>query len=76
MGELAELFRKRTALLITCRGRWQIGKSTLIERLAAREGCSLLKIEGRRPGGGGGRVFRRNVAVGTVAWDLERKERR
>ncbi len=52
LEELSGLFRKRTASLVTCRGRRRIGKSTLIERFAEREGARFLKIEGRRPGPG------------------------
>ncbi|MBQ7651316.1 MAG: hypothetical protein IJS15_10170 [Victivallales bacterium] len=43
------LLRKRTASLVTCRGRRRIGKSTLIEVFAQRAGCRFIKIEGRRP---------------------------
>ncbi len=72
MDELAGLFRKRTASLGTCRGRRRIGKSTLIERFAAREGCRFLKIEGRRPGPGLGNgdeleAFAKQLAAQTEA---------
>lgn len=72
MDELAGLFRKRTASLVTCRGRRRIGKSTLIERFAAREGCRFLKIEGRRPGPGLGNgdeleAFAKQLAAQTEA---------
>ena len=49
IGQLEELLRKRTASLVTCRGRRRIGKSTLIEVFARRAGCRFIKIEGRRP---------------------------
>ena len=72
MDELAGLFRKRTASRVTCRGRRRIGKSTLIERFAAREGCRFLKIEGRRPGPGLGNgdeleAFAKQLAAQTEA---------
>ena len=47
--QLKGLLRKRTASLVTCRGRRRIGKSTLIEVFARRSGCRFIKIEGRRP---------------------------
>ena len=47
--QLEGLLRKRTASLVTCRGRRRIGKSTLIEVFAMRAGCRFIKIEGRRP---------------------------
>ncbi len=47
--QLEGLLRKRTASLVTCRGRRRIGKSTLIEVFARRSGCRFIKIEGRRP---------------------------
>ena len=46
---LESLLRKRTASLVTCRGRRRIGKSTLIEEFARRSGGMFIKIEGRRP---------------------------
>ena len=49
IGQLEELLRKRTASLVTCRGRRRIGKSTLIEVFARHSGCRFIKIEGRRP---------------------------
>ncbi len=72
MDELAGLFRKRTASLVTCRGRRRIGKSTLIERFAAREGCRFLKIEGRHPSPGLGNgdeleAFAKQLAAQTEA---------
>lgn len=47
--QLNALLRKRTASLVTCRGRRRIGKSTLIEVFATRSQCRFVKIEGRRP---------------------------
>jgi len=46
---LEGLFRKRTASLVTCRGRRRVGKSTLIERFAERAGARFIKIEGVKP---------------------------
>lgn len=50
IARLEGLFRKRTASLVTCRGRRRIGKSTLIETFAERAGARFLKIEGVKPG--------------------------
>ena len=47
--ELNALWRKRTASLVTCRGRRRIGKSTLIEEFARRSGARFLKLEGIAP---------------------------
>ena len=46
---LEGLFRKRTASLVTCRGRRRVGKSTLIETFAERAGARFIKIEGVKP---------------------------
>ena len=50
IARLEGLFRKRTASLVTCRGRRRIGKSTLIETFAERAGARFIKIEGVKPG--------------------------
>ena len=47
--ELGALWRKKTASLVTCRGRRRIGKSTLIEEFAKRTGARFLKLEGMAP---------------------------
>lgn len=52
--ELEALWRKRTATLVTCRGRRRIGKSTLIEEFARRSGARFLKFEGIAPDRGVG----------------------
>ena len=49
IGRLEALFGKRTASLVTCRGRRRIGKSTLIEKFAERAGARFIKIEGIKP---------------------------
>lgn len=49
LAQLSALWYKRTASLVTCRGRRRIGKSTLVERFAAVTESRFLKIEGRRP---------------------------
>ena len=49
LEQLKALLSKRTASLVTCRGRRRIGKSTLVEVFAERFGCRFIKIEGRRP---------------------------
>ena len=36
LGQLGDLLKKRTASLVTCRGRRRIGKSTLVEEFARR----------------------------------------
>lgn len=72
IDQLAALCRKRVASLVTCRGRRRIGKSTLVEKFAEREGCRLLKIEGRRPAPGLGNAdelaaFAKQLAAQTGA---------
>ena len=49
IGRLEALFGKRTASLVTCRGRRRVGKSTLIEKFAERAGARFIKIEGVKP---------------------------
>ena len=49
LNDLAQLWRKRVASLVTCRGRRRIGKSTLIEEFARRSGARLIKLEGKAP---------------------------
>ena len=49
LEQLKTLLSKRSASLVTCRGRRRIGKSTLIEVFAERFKCRFIKIEGRRP---------------------------
>ncbi len=46
---LLALFGKRTASLVTCRGRRRVGKSTLVEKFAERAGARFIKIEGVKP---------------------------
>ena len=46
---LNALWRKKTASLVTCRGRRRIGKSTLIEEFAKRSEARFLKLEGIAP---------------------------
>ena len=65
LEQLKALLSKRTASLVTCRGRRRIGKSTLVEFFAERFGCRFIKIEGRLPHMHGHVVLRR--AVGVVA---------
>ena len=49
LARLETLFNKRTASLVTCRGRRRIGKSTLVEKFAERAGARFIKIEGVKP---------------------------
>ncbi len=51
LERLAELLAKPMASVVTCRGRRRIGKSTLFEEFARRNGCRFLKMEGLTPGG-------------------------
>lgn len=46
LGPLGDLLKKRTASLVTCRGRRRIGKSTLVEEFARRNRLKFLKLEG------------------------------
>ena len=47
--QLDDLWRKRTASLVTCRGRRRIGKSTLIERFADKSADHFIEIVGLAP---------------------------
>ena len=49
LGQLGDLLKRRTASLVTCRGRRRIGKSTLIEEFARRNRLRFLKLEGLSP---------------------------
>ena len=51
---LEELLKKPLSSVVTCRGRRRVGKSTLFEEFARRNGCHFLKLEGRAPGDGVG----------------------
>lgn len=68
-NELDALWRKRTATLVTCRGRRRIGKSTLIEEFAQRSGARFLKFEGIAPDKGVGN----NEELQSVQAQLERQ---
>lgn len=46
---LDALWGRDSGVLVTCRGRRRIGKSTLIEEFAARSGARFLSIEGLAP---------------------------
>ena len=49
LESLRLLLDKRTASLVACRGRRRIGKSTLIEEFARRNGCRFVSIDGLLP---------------------------
>ena len=49
LESLRLLLEKRTASLVACRGRRRIGKSTLIEEFARRNGCRFVSIDGLLP---------------------------
>ena len=49
LSRMSELWGKRSASLVTCRGRRRIGKSTLIEKFALDSKARFIKIEGLRP---------------------------
>ena len=49
LQQLSAQFELRVASLVTCRGRRRIGKSTLIEEFARRNGVRFLKLEGLPP---------------------------
>lgn len=51
LAELAALWRKPVASLVTCRGRRRIGKSTLIQEFARISQARFVKIEGKPPEG-------------------------
>ena len=47
--ELAELWEKDSASLVSCQGRRRIGKSRLVEEFALRSGARLIAIAGLSP---------------------------
>ena len=49
LDEMAELWRKPTAKLMTCRGRRRIGKSTLVEHFAREGEATFWSFEGLPP---------------------------
>ena len=49
LRDLHELWGRDTGVLVTCRGRRRIGKSTLFEEFAAREADTFLSIDGVAP---------------------------
>lgn len=49
LQQLQDLWGKRVASLVTCRGRRRIGKSTLIEQFAKQSKARFLKLEGIKP---------------------------
>ena len=49
LDRLSELLSKPMASVVTCRGRRRVGKSTLFEEFARRNGCRFIKIEGLTP---------------------------
>lgn len=49
LGDLSALWGRSTGVLVTCRGRRRIGKSTLIEEFAAREADTFISIDGVAP---------------------------
>lgn len=49
LEQLYDLCGKSVASLVTCRGRRRVGKSTLIEEFARRNGFRFIKVEGKRP---------------------------
>lgn len=49
LDQLKSLLEKKTASLVTCRGRRRIGKSTLIEQFAVRNGARLVVLDGLPP---------------------------
>ena len=49
LTQLAGLWDKRVASLVTCRGRRRVGKSTLIEEFAKRTAENFIVIEGLAP---------------------------
>lgn len=57
--DLSALWGRDTGVLVTCRGRRRIGKSTLIEEFAAREADAFISIDGVAPRKGIGDVDQR-----------------
>ena len=49
LEELSGLWGRDSGVLVTCRGRRRIGKSTLIEEFAARTANNFIAIDGLAP---------------------------
>lgn len=49
LSDLAGLWAKETASLVSCQGRRRIGKSRLVEEFAAQSGATLLSLVGLPP---------------------------
>lgn len=49
LRDLSALWGRDHGVLVTCRGRRRIGKSTLIEEFAAREADTFIAIDGIAP---------------------------
>ena len=49
LTDLNDLWKKRTASLVTCKGRRRIGKSTLVEEFARRSRARFIEIVGEAP---------------------------
>ena len=49
LEQLGDLLKKKTASVVTCRGRRRIGKSTLVEEFARRRQLKFMKLEGLSP---------------------------
>lgn len=49
LADLSALWQKRTASLVTCRGRRHIGKSSLIEEFARRSKARFIELAGEAP---------------------------
>lgn len=49
LNRMRELLSKPIASVVTCRGRRRVGKSTLFEEFAKRNGCRFIKLEGLAP---------------------------
>ena len=65
ISQLSDLWHKRVASLVTCRGRRRIGKSALIEEFAHRTDARFIKIEGKRPQKGWS-IHKSGIIVGVI----------
>lgn len=75
LRDLSALWGRDSGVLVTCRGRRRIGKSTLIEEFAAREADTFISIDGVAPRKGIGDVDQRRHFCEKIAQYVQRPVR-
>ena len=75
LRDLSALWGRDSGVLVTCRGRRRIGKSTLIEEFAAREADTFISIDGVAPRKGIGDADQRRHFCEKIAQYVQRPVR-